>query len=460
MVAVEPDDAGLVAALSEIVGSTNVLVDADQRAGFETDWTGRYHGEARCVVRPASTEEEAEVVRVCAAQGAHIVPQGGNTGLVGGGVPRNGEVVVSTRRMLRIDPVDIAAGQVTVGAGVTIAAAREHARAAAFDIAVDFAARDSATVGGAVATNAGGSRVIRFGTMRSHVAGLRAVLANGAIVGSLAGLPKATLGPHLPSLLCGSEGTLALLTEIRLRLVPWYRHTATAMVALPSLAAAVELLPVLRASLDDLDSVELLMPSAMRLVTAHLDRACPVDSNAGCYLLVECAAHSEPLDRLAAVLSRAVPDASTAIAASDSARAHLVAFRDNVTVAINHAGVPLKLDVAIPLAALAATTSAIEGIIARLAPDAQLINFGHLAEGNLHLNTLDADAAAARSITDEVLDLVIGVGGSISAEHGIGVAKTHWLTAQRGAAEVDALRAIKQALDPAGMLNPGVLIDR
>ena len=447
----------LVAALAESLGVANVLTDADQRAGYETDWTGRFHGESRCVIRPASTADVAAVIRLCADHGATVVPQGGNTGLVGGSVPRGGEVVLSTRRLTRLDAVDIAAGQVTVGAGVTIAAVREHVRCVGYDVAVDFGARDSATIGGAMATNAGGSRVLRFGTMRSQVAGCEAVLANGAVIGSLAGLAKETIGPHLPSLLSGSEGTLAIITTIRLRLVPWYRETATALVALPSLVAAVELLPTLRNALPHLDSVELLMPSAMELVCEHLQRTCPVDDRAGAYLLIECADHADPLDDLAGVLAAAAPDSSTAIASNPSMRAQLVALRDNVTVAINHTGIPLKLDIALPLAVLAATTADIERIIAELAPGARLINFGHLAEGNLHLNTLGAGEASG-AITEAVLQRVIDAGGVISAEHGIGVAKTNWLVAQRGAPEVAALTAIKHSLDPNGLLNPGVLL--
>lgn len=450
-------DDGLPAALAAIVDDANVLTDPDLRSRYETDWTGRYHGEARVVVRPANTSEVSAVVRACAHFGVAIVAQGGNTGLVGGGVPRNREVVVSTTRLNRCDAVDIAASQVTVGAGLTLAQVRDHSRASGLDLAVDFAARDSATIGGAAATNAGGSRVIRFGTMRAQVAGIEAVLANGEIVGSLAGLPKATVGLHLPSLLSGSEGTLAIITAVRLRLVPWYRHTATALVGLPSLGDAVELLAKLRRALPHLDSVELLMPSAMTLVCEFLGHPCPVDAASGAFVLIECAGDSDPMDELINALSEHAPDSGTAIATDETSRANLIALRDNVTVAINHIGVPLKLDVAIPLAELAQSTREIEGIIARLAPTARLINFGHLAEGNLHVNTLFAGDAAG-AITDEVLQLVIERGGVISAEHGIGVAKSHWLVVQRGAAEVEALRSIKQALDPSNVLNPGVLL--
>ena len=452
-----PSPDALCRELQATVGAGHVLVDPDLRSSYETDWTGRFHGASRLVVRPGNTHEVAAVVRICAAHNAAIVTQGGNTGLVGGGVPRNHEVIVSTARLTRCDPVDTGASQVTVGSGVTLAAARNHTRAVALDLAIDFASRDSATIGGAVATNAGGSRVIRFGTMRAQVAGIEAVLANGEVIGSLSGLPKETIGLHLPSLLCGSEGTMAIITAVRLKLVPWYRHTATALVGLPSLAAALDLLPALRRELAQLDSVELLMPSAMSLVCEHLQRTCPIPTDAGAYLLIECAGNSDQQDELMRVLALHAPTSSTAVATDETARGRLLELRDNVTTAINHRGVPLKLDVALPLGVLSQTTADIEALISRLAPQSTLINFGHLAEGNLHLNTLNAGSAAA-TITDQVLQMVISRGGAISAEHGIGIAKTHWLVAQRGAAEVDALRSLKASLDPHNMLNPGVLL--
>ena len=452
-----PSPDALCRELHAVVGAGHVLVDPDMRASFETDWTGRFHGASRLVVRPGNTHEVAAVVRICIAHNAAIVTQGGNTGLVGGGVPRNHEVIVSTARLTRCDPVDTGASQVTVGSGVTLAAARNHARAVALDLAIDFASRDSATIGGAVATNAGGSRVIRFGTMRAQVAGIEAVLANGEVIGSLSGLPKETIGLHLPSLLCGSEGTLAIITAVRLKLVPWYRHTATALVGLPSLVAALDLLPALRRELAQLDSVELLMPSAMSLVCEHLQRTCPIPTDAGAYLLIECAGNSDQQDELMRVLALHAPTSSTAVATDETARGRLLELRDNATTAINHRGVPLKLDVALPLGVLSQTTADIETLINRLAPQSTLINFGHLAEGNLHLNTLNA-GPAAEAITDQVLQMVISRGGAISAEHGIGIAKTHWLIAQRGAAEVDALRSLKASLDPHNMLNPGVLL--
>lgn len=440
----------LVAALRAVVGDDHVLVDDDVRASYETDWLNKYHGVARCVVRPGSVDEVAAVVRACAGAGATIVPQGGNTGLVGGSVPRGGEVVLSTRRLTRLDPVDVNAMQVTVGAGVTIEELQQHARAAGLDFAVDWGARSSATVGGGVSTNAGGSRVVRFGTMRAQVMGVQAVLADGSVITQLGGLPKETAGPNLTGLLVGSEGTLGVVTAVRLRLVPWYRQTAAALVACESLADAVAMLPMLR-SLSSLDAVELLMPEAVHVACDHLGIGPPLPVEfAGAFVMVDCAAHADPSLELASVVGD-----RRGVMALGSQRDQLYRIRDHITIAIGAKGVPVKLDVAVPLDRLDELVTRVRAVVAEL-PGAELIVFGHLAEGNLHVNVLGAIDRAAE-ITESVLSTTIELGGTISAEHGIGVAKVQWLERLKGPETLAALRAIKHALDPAGTLNPGVL---
>ena len=449
--------ADLIGALAEVVGPDHVLVDPDVTASYGIDWTGRYRGEALLVVRPGDTDEVSAVLRACAAAGAEVVPQGGNTGLVGGGVPRRQPMVVlSTRRLDALGPVDAGALQVTAGAGVTLANWRRHARAAGLDAPLDFASRDSATIGGAIATNAGGSRVVRFGTMRAQVAGLTAALADGSQIGSLAGLPKETVGVHWPSLLAGSEGTLAVITAARLRLVPWYRHTATAMVTTATLDDAVAVLAALRADVPHLDAVELILPEAMEVVAAHLGAAPPVggtDPVPGAYVVVECADHEDPTDELMAALGGRAEVLDAAVTTEGPARDRLVAFRDRITESISALGVPLKLDVAVPVGALEELMAAVRRAIDE--HGGRLVPFGHLAEGNIHVNVLDAGAPEA--ITAEVLTAASALGGTISAEHGVGIAKGRWLHLVRTPAELAAAAAVKHALDPAGMLNPGVL---
>ncbi len=440
----------LITALRAAVGDDHVLVDDDVRAGYETDWLNKYHGVSRCVVRPGTVDEVSAVVRACAHAGVAIVPQGGNTGLVGGSVPRGGEVVLSTRRLDRLDPVDVSAMQVTVGAGVTIEELQQHARAAGLDFAVDWGARASATVGGGVSTNAGGSRVVRFGTMRAQVMGLQAVLADGSVVTQLGGLPKETAGLHLPGLFVGSEGTLGVVTAVRLKLVPWYRHTAAALVACESLADAVAMLPTLR-TLSSLDAVELLMPEAVHVACDHLGIGPPLPVEfAGAFVMVDCAAHTDPSLELAG----AVGDRRGVMALGPQ-RDQLYRIRDHVTIAIGAKGVPVKLDVAVPLDRLDELVTRVRTAVDAL-PGAELIVFGHLAEGNLHVNVLGATDRAAE-ITESVLSTAIELGGTISAEHGIGVAKVQWLERLKGPETLAAMRALKHGLDPQGILNPGVL---
>jgi FAD/FMN-containing dehydrogenase len=454
----------LTSTLRTVVGDDHVLVDDDVRRGYETDWTGRYRGPAKLVVRPGTTAEVSAVLSACATAGADVVPQAGNTGLVGGSVPRprpregHPTVVLSMRRLDTITDVDDTAMQLTAGAGVTIADWQTAARAVGLDTPIDFAARDSATVGGAIATNAGGSRVVRYGTMRQQIVGIEAVLADGRVIGSLAGLAKETVGLHWPSVLAGSEGTLAVVTAARLRLVPRFDHVVTVMLTTPSVGDAVALAGRLRRSVPSLDAIEIIQPDALRLVAEHLGTTPPVDAPVGStVLLVECADHVDPTDDLLARLDG--PQVSdTAVATDARHRAALVAFRDRLTEAINAASAtvgppPFKLDVAVPVGAVERLLDLADD--AARADGCRLIAFGHLAEGNLHLNHLgvrDPDALA-----DRVLRGVADLGGTISAEHGVGIAKTKWLHLVRSPDDLAAQAAIKSALDPLGMLNPGVL---
>jgi FAD/FMN-containing dehydrogenase len=414
-------------------------------------------------VRPNTTDEVAALLSECTRLGVAVVTQAGNTGLVGGGVPRPGHdrptVVLSMRRFAEIGALDAASMQVTCGAGVTIADWRRAANDGGLDTPIDFAARDSATIGGAIATNAGGSRVVRFGTMRQQVIGVEAVLVDGRVVGSLAGLPKETVGVHWPSLLCGSEGTLAVITAARLRLVPRFAHVTTALVGLRDLDAARALLAGLRRRASSLDSVEIVWPAALELVATHVGSPPPIEVPAdGVAVLVECADHVDPSADLLAVLAAVEGVVDSAIATDGPRRDHLLGFRDRITESIATAatatGTPTyKLDVAVPVEVLDEVLA-----VAREAAErqqARLVPFGHLAEGNVHLNFLDA--TRPHELADAVLAVVADLDGTISAEHGIGVAKTEWLHLVRRPGELIAMRDIRAALDPTGTLNPGVL---
>jgi FAD/FMN-containing dehydrogenase len=446
----------LAAEIGRIVGPEHVLTDAELRGGYERDWTGRFAGRARFFVRPGSTGEVAAVLRACSQAAAGVVPHGGGTGLVGGAVPRDGEVVLSLARLDRLEPVDETTGQVTVGAGTTLAAVQAHVRPHGLELGVDHGARDSATVGGAVATNAGGIHAVRYGTMRANVTGLEAVLADGTVLERLAGLPKDTAGYDLPALLVGSEGTLAVVTRVRLRLVPRLPYRATVLLALADTAAAVDLARRLRRSLSSLEALEILHRDGLGLVCAHARLAPPFAGAHETFVLVECAAREDPLDELLAVLDTepALLDAAVGTAARD--REALWAYREALPEAVAAAGVPHKLDVSLPLAALAEFTDRVTARVAEVADGARTIVWGHLGDGNLHVNVLGPDPDDER-VDEAVLHLVAELGGSISAEHGVGVAKRRFLGLTRSDGELAAMRRIKHALDPDGILNPGVL---
>jgi len=446
----------LARALRGVVGRSHVLEDRELRAGYERDWTGRFGGAARLVVRPADTPEVAEVVRLCAAEGAAIVPQGGNTGLVGGGVPRGGEVVLSLLRLDALGEADAALGQVTVGAGVTLAALQEACRALGQDAALDFAARDSCTVGGVVACDAGGARALRHGTARRRVVGLEAVLADGSVIRRLAGLAKDNAGYDLGRLLVGSEGTLGVVTGVRWQTSVLMTARVTALVGVESATAAADLLGALRAHAPSLESCDFLLDDGLQLVLEHQRRSSPLAQRAPVYVVAECAARSDPTDELAAALEAAGAD--DAVVADDTrGRESLWRLREGHTEAINALGVPHKLDVGVPLGRLGEFLDAVPGVVAAAAGGARTILFGHLGDGNVHVNVIGPAAEDERA-DDAVLELAVACGGTISAEHGVGVAKARWLERARGRDEVAAMRAVKRALDPDGLLNPGVVL--
>jgi FAD/FMN-containing dehydrogenase len=439
----------LEARLAAVVGAAQVVTDADLRAGAETDWTGRWHGTARAVVRPGTPAEVAAVLRACADAGVPVVPQGGNTGLVGGGVPAgvDGAVVLSTRRLTGLEPV-LADGTVVAGAGATLAAVQAHARAAGWQLGMDWAARDSATVGGAIATNAGGLRVLRWGPARAQLVGAEVALASGALLSRVDGPLKDSTGYDLSGLLCGSEGTLGVLTRLRLKLVPPLpAGRAVALVGVPGIAAAIGVLAAVRRALPDLAAAEIIGDSGMAL----LDLPAPLPTQWAAYVLVEVVGSA---DELAEALAGADGVGDAVLAADPPDRARLWRYREEVSPAVTAAGVPVKLDVSLPADRLAEVWDALPELVGA----GRTVLYGHLAESNLHVNLLDVPDAEEEAVADRVLRLVAAAGGSISAEHGIGRAKTPWLHLTRSPAELAVMRAIKKTLDPTGILNPGVLL--
>jgi FAD/FMN-containing dehydrogenase len=453
------DDA-FVSALRAILGERHCLTDPDLRAGYETDWTRRFRGSARAVVRPGSVEQVAEVLRLCADAEVGVVPQGGNTGLVGGSVPRDGEVVVSLRRLGDVETVDLDAGEATCGAGATLAEVQQAARSAGWEVGVDLAARDSATIGGMVATNAGGANVLRHGPMRRQLIGFEAVLADGTIIRRLPGMVKDNTGYDLGGLIAGSEGTLAVLTRVRLRLVPPLARRAVAVAGFGSAAAAVEAASRLRRALGTVLALELFTDAGLELVMRHASAAPPFAERTPFYLLVEAGSdETDPTDGLADAIGALGVEEAGAIASDAAGRRRLWELRERHTESINAEGIPHKLDVSVPAARFAELAERAHDAVRAVDADARTIVYGHVGDGNLHVNIL-GPAPDDEAVDDAVLGLVLELGGSVSAEHGIGVAKVEWLVRDRGEAAVEAMRALKRAWDPQGILNPGVIFSR
>jgi FAD/FMN-containing dehydrogenase len=472
----------LLAALAAITGFEHVLVEPDVVAGYATDWTGRYAGHPACVVLPGSTSEVSDIVRACAAHGAPVITQGGNTGLVGGSVPSpSGDepapVIVSTRRLTSLGPVDRASGQVTAGAGVTIARLAARAASAGLRYGVDLASRDSATVGGTIATNAGGIHTIRYGPTRFQVAGLTAVLADGTVVGNMSGMTASGGGYDLAQLLTGSEGTLAVITEARLMLRPAEPPAAVLFCGTAGIAEAAELTGLLKAAVPGLLAAEYVDAAGLALVRERAGLPSPFTSNYPGYLLAEIArtpGQQDAADYLVELTAAPSLPPETVIAQDVRGMAALWAYRERLTEAIATAGIPHKVDVAVPGSELGPFCGELDGVVCAAAglhgagaagaglesgsvPPPQLIVFGHVGVGNLHVNVLGPDPADTH-VDAAVARLAAAHGGSVAAEHGVGRAKTDFLAWTKSPAEIAAMRAIKRALDPAGLLNPGVLL--
>ena len=460
--AASPRDA-LVDALRDALGPEAVATDPEVLASCAHDLTGRWHGAPRCLLRPRSTAQVARAVAACAAHGVPVVAQGGNTGLVGGQIPTAGEACLSLARLDDLEPVDVAAGEVVVGAGAVLSQVQQHVRRSGLDVPVDHGGRWGATIGGMVATNAGGARAVRHGLMRAHVRGLEAVLADGRVLRRLAGLRKDNTGYDLVGLLAGSEGTLGVITRVRLGLVPWQPRRLVALVGLPDLDAALALLAALRARAPELlEAADFLHREGLALVRDHHGLPAPLAGDWPVLAVVELAGPDDRAGALESALEHALTAAgadpeAVAVADAPAQREALWTHRDGLNEAIAARGVPVKLDVSVPPGALASVPAAVADAVAAVDPAATTLTFGHLGDGNVHVNVL-SDHADEAALTAAVLELVLARGGSVAAEHGVGVAKRGWVARARDPVEVDALRALKAALDPHGVLAPGRLV--
>ena len=448
----------LLSELETIVGGDHVLTAPDMRAGYEVDWTRRWHGDAVAVVRPADPGQVASVVRACAGHEMAIVTQGGNTGLVGGATPAapRPEIVLSTRRLDEIGAVDPATRQVACGAGVTLAGLQRACAAAGLQAGLDLTARDTATVGGLAACNAGGLQAVRYGTARRRIAGLEAVLADGGVVRRMSGLRKDNAGYDLAQLLIGSEGTLAVITRVLWSAAPRFEDRALALVAVDSAGAAVDAARELLVRLPSLEMLEIIDEAAARIALECRSITPPVPVTAA-WVLVGCAGSSDPQEELAAALYETGLADDTVVAVDATRRARLMTIRESVTEAIGAAGIPHKMDVGVPLARLAGFLDELPRVVAAAAPGARTFVYGHLGDGNMHVNVLGPEPGD-EAADDAVLQLAARCGGTITAEHGVGRHKSRHLSLVRSDDELAAMAAIKRALDPRGLLNPGVVL--
>jgi FAD/FMN-containing dehydrogenase len=464
--------ADLTARLRDVVAPSGLV---DDPAGFLTDWRGAYSGTAAAVVRPGSTEEVAAVVALCRSAGVAVVPQGGNTGLCGGAVPDSSgrQVVLSLTRMRRIRDLDAANQTVTAEAGVVLQTLQEAAAAAGRLFPLSLGAEGSCTIGGNLATNAGGTGVLRYGTMRDLTLGLEVVLPDGRVWNGLRGLRKDNTGYDLKQLFIGAEGTLGVITAAVLQLFPAVRSCATAWVALPEPQAAVDLIGVVRELAGDrLTAFELMSRQSVEFVLRHAAGARdPFPSVHPWYALVELS-DTLPDAGLGEVVEAALEEAlergaaADAVVASGSTQiAALWALREGISEAQNAEGPSLKHDVTVPVSSIPAFVAATDRALQQALPGVRTVTYGHVGDGNLHYNLskpMGADdegfRARAAVLSRIVHDSTAAFDGSISAEHGLGQSKRDVLADYKSPLELELMRGIKQLFDPAGLMNPGKVL--
>ncbi|MDB5815001.1 MAG: hydroxyacid dehydrogenase [Rhodocyclales bacterium] len=465
----------LIATLRSIVGDLQVLTAEADRAPFELDWRGRYRGHALCVVRPGNTAEVAAIVQACAAGGVAMVPQGGNTGLVGGGVPLESgdEVVINLTRLNRVRTVDPDNNTLIVEAGCTLAAvqaaAAEHDRL----FPLSLASEGSCQIGGNLSANAGGVHVLRYGNTRELTLGLEVVLPDGQIWNGLRGLRKDNTGYDLKHLFIGAEGTLGIITAAVLKLFPLPRARAVAWVALDDAAEAIHLLGSVREACGErLSAFEIVGRAALDLVLEHIPgSADPLREQSACYALIELtdpAADADLQKPLQTVLSAQMTAGrirDAVIAASEAQAQSLWALRENISEAQRIEGISIKHDIAVPVSCISEFLRRADSALRQAFPDVRIVAFGHAGDGNLHYNLskpVTTDNAVFISQTAEinrvVHDIVTQLGGSISAEHGLGQLKRDEILRYKSPVEMTLMRSIKQALDPHGLMNPHKLL--
>jgi FAD/FMN-containing dehydrogenase len=470
-----PVTAALLSAIRDVVGDRGLLSDPADTAAYSEDWRRLYQGRTQAVIRPATTAETAAVVRLCAETGVPVVPQGGNTSMVGGAVPAadGSELVLSTARLNRIRAVDAVDLTLTLEAGVTLKAAQAAAAEAGCLLPLSISSEGTAQVGGVLATNAGGNNTVRYGNARDMVLGLEVVLADGTVWNGLRRLRKDNTGYCLRQLFVGAEGTLGIITAAVLKLAPRPREIAVAFCAVSSPDAALQLFARFQAhDAAAISAFELMSGLGTDFVLRHIEAATlPLDAPAPFYVLVELAT-PRPDAGLRAALEQVLEDAlgdgvisDAAIAESDAQRAAIWRLREEHSEAQKREGASIKNDVSVPVSKVPEFIAQATDACLRLIPGVRVVPFGHMGDGNIHFNLEQPEGSDAawflaqdHAIMDTVNEVVRAFDGSFSAEHGIGKLKPYMMPDWRGGAELALMQRIKAALDPAGILNPGKVL--
>ncbi len=466
--------AELLARFAAIVGGNHAITDAQEQAPYLREWRDLYVGRTPLILKPASTEEVSQILALANAEDVGVVAQGGNTGLVGGQIPSESgaEIILSLTRMKRVRALDIRGNTMTVEAGATLSEVQEAARASRRLFPLSLASEGSATIGGNLATNAGGVAVLAYGTARSLVSGLEVVLADGSVWEGLRALKKDNTGYDLRDLFVGSEGTLGIITAATLKLFPEPRERATAFCALPSLDALLPLFQLAELEAGSaMTAFEFLSGDLLGFVTTHIPGArAPFANPAPWYVLVEIsgAVEGRAMPLLERILSDAMATglASDVVIAASLQQAHeLWRLREAASEAQKGEGGSIKHDVSVPVGRVVDFIRKAAPVVERICPGARPVPFGHFGDGNVHYNVSQPPGMAKadflalwETMSRAVHDVVVSLGGSISAEHGIGQLKAEELRRVKSPVEIELMRRIKTALDPKGILNPGKLL--
>ena len=470
------DPAAFLAEAAALLGPRGLTTDADLVGPWLTDWRGRFTGRALALAQPADTAELAALVRLCGRHEVPIVPQGGNSGMCGGATPDQSgtALLLSLRRLDRIEPIDPAARQVTCGAGVVLEVLHQAAEAAGLRFPLTLGGKGSATVGGLISTNAGGTQVLRHGSMRALVLGLEAVLADGSVLSILRPLKKDNRGFDLKQLLIGSEGTLGIVSAATLRLVPAVAERLVVWAGVPSLQVAKQLLLACEDSLGPaVEGFEIMPAASLAAVLEHVPTArAPLGGGHAWHALIEIVADADAAptlrDRveqtLATVFERGLAE-DAVLSANEAQAAALWLLRESVPIAERAKGPAVQHDISVPVEDMPAFIDAAVPVIEAAFPGTRAVAFGHLGDGNVHFHVIAPAGVPSswqhetgKQISAMVHDLVVQWQGSISAEHGIGQLKLAELERVGDPVALELMRRIKTALDPQGLLNPGKLV--